>query len=195
MRFQIKTQPSEEPVTIAEIKIHLHMDADQTAEDTLLTSLITAARSYVEQYTGRALVTQTWYGYLDQFPGNDYINIPFGNLDSVTSVKTIDSAGDEITLTVTTQYLVDSDSEPGRVVLPYSVSWPSITPYPVNPIVIEFVCGYGLAVAVPDGLKSAIKLIVGDLYEHREAQIETGSFQVNETVQNLMFPYRLWDNY
>jgi len=195
MRLQIKTQPSEEPITTTEAKTHLHMDADQTAEDTLLDSLIIAARSYVEQYTGRALVTQTWYGYLDQFPGKDHINIPFGNLDSVTSVKTIDSVGNETTLTVTTQYLVDSDSEPGRVALPYSVSWPSITPYPVNPIVIEFVCGYGLAAAVPDGLKSAMKLIVGDLYEHRESQIETGNFQVNETVHNLMFPYRLWDNY
>jgi len=195
MRLRIKTQPSVEPVDILSIKTHLHMDSDQTAEDILLASLITAARSYVEQYTGRALVTQTWYGFLDQFPGMDHIGLPFGNLSSVTSVKTIDSVGDETTLTLTTQYLVDTDSEPGRVTLPYSVSWPSFTPYPVNPIVIEFICGYGLASAVPDGLKSAIKLIVGDLYEHREAQIETGSFQINKTVQNLMFPYRLWDNY
>jgi uncharacterized phiE125 gp8 family phage protein len=187
MRVKLKTEPTIEPVTVNEMKTHLHMDSDVTAEDTYLSSLIIAARTQVEQHTRRALITQTWYQYLDSFPSDNYIKLPFGELSSVTSVKYKTSAGVETALTVTTQYLVDSDAEPGRIVLPYSVSWPSFTAYSVNPIIIEFICGYGVHSNVPESLKAAIKLIVGDLYE--------GNFEVNEAAQNLMRSYKLWDNF
>ena len=194
MKLSLKTAPAEEPVTLAEAKIQLHMDSDVTTEDALVTSIIVAARQYVESFTGRALVTQTWYAYLDEFPCDDFVELPFGELQSVTSVKTKDYQGDETTLTVTTQYLVDSESEPGRIVLPYSVSWPSLDPYPFNPITIEFICGYGGASAVPDSLKHAIKLMVGDLYKNRETRLDKQQYD-NDAAVNLMYPYRLWNVY
>jgi uncharacterized phiE125 gp8 family phage protein len=164
-------------------------------EDTLLTTLISAARQYVEAVTRRALITQTWYGYLDEFPKCNSFALPLGNLLSVTSIAYKDSAGTSTTMTVTTDYLVDTDSDPGRIVLPYGTSWPRGTFYPTNPITIEYVCGYGAtAASVPEAIRTAIKMVVANYYENREPMI-VGQLvsEVKLAVDSLLAPYRLWE--
>lgn len=54
------TDPDIEPVTLAEMKLHLRAYGSDTSEDALISSLITSAREWVEQYTGRALIDQSW---------------------------------------------------------------------------------------------------------------------------------------
>lgn len=165
-------------------------DADAT-EDDLLTSLIQAAREHVENITRRALLTQTWYAYLDEFPADlDFIRLPYGNLASVTSVKYKDSDGTETTMTVTTDYLVETNGEQcGRIVLPYGVSWPSVTLYPSNPITIEFVCGWTAAASIKASIIAALKLILADLWTNREgAVLRPGvqTYQANPAVKALL---------
>jgi uncharacterized phiE125 gp8 family phage protein len=58
--------PSLEPVTLAEAKAFLRIE--DSTEDQVVTDLITAARQYVENRTGRALITQTWQLTDDGFP-------------------------------------------------------------------------------------------------------------------------------
>jgi hypothetical protein len=65
-------------------------------------------------------------------------------------------------------YFVDVKSEPGRVVLANGESWPGTTLRPANGICVTFVAGYGLAEDVPSNIKSAMLLLIGHLYEHRE---------------------------
>lgn len=203
-KVQMKTAPEVEPVSLSEMKNHLRVDSDITIDDTLISSLITAAREYAESITSRALITQEWYFYLNSFPAVDYIILPFGCLQSVTAIKTKDKDGVETTLTAASQYLVDSsDDTAGRIVLPYSVSWPSLSSvYPYNPISIDFTCGYDpdgeAAQTVPEGIKAAIKLLVGDMYENRESQvISNGTISIieNKTAVNLLTPYRIWSYY
>jgi len=170
--------------------------ASDTTQDSLLSTLITAARQQVEATTQRALITQTWYGYLDHFPSASFFELPFGQLQSVDDFDYTDSDGTVTEMTVTTDYLVDSDSDPGRVVLPYGVSWPSFTAYPVNPIAVEYVCGYGdTASTVPASLRTAIKMKVEDLFNHRDGVFEilnSGSVIENKAVDALIWPSRLW---
>jgi uncharacterized phiE125 gp8 family phage protein len=47
--------------------------------------------------------------------------------------------------------------------------------YPVEPIRIRFVAGYGLAAAVPTSLKQACLLLIAHWYEAREAAGSTVS--------------------
>ena len=49
-----------------------------TVENDLLNDLISTAREYVEDATRRALLTQTWDYYLDEFPSGYYITVPLG---------------------------------------------------------------------------------------------------------------------
>jgi len=175
------------------------VNAATTAEDDLLTALIYSARENIEDITRRALLTQTWDYCLDEFPGDkDYIKLPFGNLQSVTSVKYKDSDGTETTMTVTTDYLVETNGEAcGRVVLPYGDSWPTDALYPSNPITIRFVCGWTTAALVPYKIKAAMKLICGDLYKNRDATLtqEQGNVTENKAVMKLLSSARLWEEF
>jgi len=174
------------------------VNAATVAEDDLLTAIIQASREYVENYTRRALLTQTWYLYLDAFPDCDYIKLPWGNLQSVTSVKYKDYEGTETTMTVTDEYLVETNGEGvGRIVLPYGVSWPTFTAYPSNPITVEYICGWTAANLLPEAIRAACKLVCADLWTNREGQ-SVGSAQIyfeNPVVQRLLYSHRLWDEF
>lgn len=154
------TAPSVEPVTLDEQKLHSNIfDNDK---DTFISESIIAAREFVEDFTQRAIVTQTHELKLDSF--TDCITIPKGNLQSVESIKYIDTDGVLQTLS-TSIYTVDTASSPGRVVLAYNQSWPT-TRDVINSVTIRFVCGYGLATSVPKSIKSFILNSVNHAYEH-----------------------------
>lgn len=199
MKAVINTAATIQPVTLYELIYHLRIDEETNLEDDYLYSINKAATSLVEDITRRALLTQTWDFYLDSFPSSDAFKLPFGNLQSVTHVKYTDSDGTQTTMTVTTDYLVETNGDAcGRIVLPYGETWPSFTAYPSNPIVVRFVCGWTTRDLVPYPIKAAIKLICADLYTNRESQFVSMSFQkyeLNPTVQRLLASYRLWEEF
>lgn len=166
-------------------------------EDDLLAAIIQASREHVEDVTRRQLLPATWDYYPQGWPYDDAIKIPFGNLVSVTSVSWKDTAGTETTLTVTTDYLVETNGEQcGRIVLPYGESWPSGTLYPSNPIKIRFVCGWATAASIPKKIRAALLLICSDLYANREAKVIGGqAYQENKAVSALLSSARLWDEF
>lgn len=168
LRVKLITAPASEPLTLAEAKLHLRVDVAD--DDTLITALIVAARQYCESVLWRALMPQTWEFYLDEWPCDDEIELPKPPLQSVTSVKYTNSVGATTTMSAG-DYTVDTASEPGRVVLNYGTWWPTVTLATANPIAIRYVCGYADAVHVPETIKAAMKLLIGHLYENREAVV------------------------
>jgi hypothetical protein len=91
-----------------------------------------------------------------------------------------------------TDYFVDTKSEPGRIVLGYGKCWPSSTLRPANGVCIIFIAGYGSAELVPENTKNAIRLIVGHLYEHREAVTDKPLTDVPLAVDALLGIDRVW---
>ena len=196
MQLQLITAPIIEPVALNDLKLHLRIDVDAVDEDEYLESLITAVRGHVEDVTGRALLTQTWDYFLDEWPRANFIKLPFGNLQTVSSVKWKDSAGTEATLTPTTDYLVETNGAGiGRIVLPFSGSWPSGTLYPSNPITIRFICGWTSAILVPLKIVSALKMIAADLYEQRGEPVVGQTVVENKVADRLLASSRLWDEF
>jgi uncharacterized phiE125 gp8 family phage protein len=173
------------------------VNAATTAEDSLLTEKLQSAIDDAEDFTGRQLLTATWKAYLDQFPADkNYIELPFGNLQNGTGTAPIvtykDCDGTTTTMTVGTDYLVETNGdERGRIVLPYGVSWPSVTLYPSNPICIEFICGWTAAALVPSKIKSAILLGAADLYNCRETKTDRQIWE-NKAIHNLLYGKKLW---
>jgi len=172
MITKLVTAPAVEPVTLTEAKAHLRVDV--TDDDTLISSLITSARQYIERAIRRALITQTWRASIDEFPATGEIILPKPPLQSVTSIQYTDINDSTSTVSSST-YTVDTDSEPGRIVLKYGQTWPSSSLAVTNPIQITFVAGYGLAADVPAHFKQVILLLVGHWYENREAIAVTGA--------------------
>jgi uncharacterized phiE125 gp8 family phage protein len=168
------------------VKTHLRVTTD--LEDTLLSTLITAARRGVEAHTERALVSQTWTLKLDAFP--DVICVPMPPLSSVSSITYIDTAGDSQTL-ASSVYTTDTDSEPGRIFLAEDQSWPT-TNARRQAVTVTFVAGYGAATAVPEDIKAAILLTVGHLYANREAVVVgTIASELPMGVRSLLSPLRV----
>lgn len=168
-----------------------------TVEDDLLDHIIEAARNHVENSISRQLLTATWDYYLDAFPSGNYFVLPFGNLQSVTHVKYTDSDGDETTMTVDDEYIVETNGEGiGRIVLPYGETWPSFTAYPSNPIVTRFVCGWTAAANIPSAIRTAVKMICTDMYKNREHQmVNSMTYVENKTVARLLNSYKLWNEF
>lgn len=170
--------PTEEPVSVAELRDHLRVDPSD--EDTLLQGLIKSARLHAETFTRRQLVTATWRLTLDGFPGaapctlfhNDAIHMPLPPLLTVTGITYVDSAGTTQTLSPSA-YTVVTAFEPGRIIPAWSYVWPD-TRYQAGAgnVNITFTCGYSTVALVPEGVKTAIKLLAAHLYEHRDDEAE-----------------------
>ena len=175
--------PTEEPVTLAEIKDHLRVSG--TAEDSLLTLYAQMAREAVENECWRALLPQTWVLYLTSWPTDGIIALPRPPLQSVTSVVYTDEAGAAHTFAAA-NYRVDTASEPGRIVLAPDAAWPSDALDTGNPIAVTFVAGYADASAVPGMAKAAILLQIGEIYANREAAITGTIVAVSPAVQRVL---------
>lgn len=160
--LQLVTGPASEPVSRAEAKLHCRIDADFTDDDTYLDALVTAARTMCEREIGQAFVSQTWKMSIDWFPDWE-IRIPIVPLVSVSSIVYTDIDGANQTLSAAS-YEVDVASQPGRITPAYGESWPAVRNV-INAVRITFIAGY---TTVPETVKLAIKLLVGQWYENRE---------------------------
>ncbi len=81
----------------------------ETSENDLLEELIVTAREHVEEITGRAILKQTWEYYLDEWPRENYIKLPFGQLIDILGLKYKESDGTEIVLKDITESLPFGD--------------------------------------------------------------------------------------
>lgn len=163
-RIKITTQPVIEPVSLDEIKSQLRID--HSDEDSLLESMIVAARIHCEDIARRAFITRTHTAKLDCWPYSIF-ELPYPPLIAITSIKYTDAEGVEATFS-SSNYIVDTFSEPGRVALKSSADWPNVTLQDINGIEIIYTAGYGLADDVPETYKLAIRAYVGTYYENRE---------------------------
>lgn len=163
MSLQLVTPPAGEPVSLAEAKLHLRVDGGE--DDLLIGSLITAARQAAETITHRQFITARWKLVMDAFAGQAVL-IHKSPLISVVAVEYLDMAGLVQTMPPS-HYTVDAASEPARLTPIFGQTWPPTLPQ-IGAVSVTFDAGYGVAGAVPEGIKSWIKLRVGSLYAHRE---------------------------
>lgn len=189
MNLVTYTAPTTEPVTVAEAAEYC--SASATDWEDLLTALIQAGRESAELILQRSLMTQTWELYLDAFPPGSIV-LPRPPVVSLTHVKYYDIGGTLQTLSGT-YYTLDTISEPGRVRLNTSYSWPS-TQAIENAVVVRYVAGYASAALVPESIKTWIKLRVKSLFDNRDAVI-SGTI-VNELpfsfADGLLDRYRVY---
>lgn len=183
------TGPASEPVTLSEAKAHLKVE--HSDDDTLITSLIKAARGYCETYTRRAFITQTWDLFMDEFPpsSDEPIFIHNPKLQSVTHVKYFDINNVEQTW-AGANYQVDIATEPGRILPVDGTTWPAVKRR-MNAVNVRYVAGYGAASDVPQEIKQAMLLLIGDWYENREDSSLTNSGASSHAIKSLLYSKRV----
>lgn len=177
-----------EPCTTAEVKAQLRIT--HSTDDTLIASLIQAARNTVEVMSGRFLVSTTVALYYDAFPLDDgdddgIIYFPAGDVSAFTSLKYYDSDGTLQTLS-SSKYQTDLVSNPCRIALVHGESWPEIHDQ-MNAVVLNYTC----AATVTPAMKQAVIMLACDLYEHPEAQFEERPILANPSFQRLVNTFKM----
>ena len=156
----VTTQPSVEPVTLAELKGHCRVEHD--SDNALLVEWGKAARSMVEAAAGgRKLLTQTVRVQMADFPANgEPIRLPVWPVQAVTGVtyrRSLDGA--ETALTGFQTWL---DHDPPLLAPPVAdSSWPFVDERYLNAVTITLTAGETSVASVPGHAKQAILLTVG----------------------------------
>ena len=182
MSITVTTGPSTEVVTTTEVLRHLHWSTADAGLLTDLTWMIKAAREEAEQITGRSIGSQTISYKFDSFDGAIYL--PRAPITSVTSVKYLDFAGDEQTVS-SADYTFDN-SDPPRIV--HDDIWPSSNGE-TDSVRVVFVAGYSDSTC-PAAIRQWILLKVGSLFVNRESSAERPAVPL-QFVDHLLDRYRI----
>lgn len=160
-----------------------------TTDDPYLLGLIESARHYVERYTHRALITQSWVWTAECFPYSGEIILPNPPIISVEAVKYLDADGTLQTWDAE-NYVVSLTDDRGRIRPAYGVTWPDTYSHP-DAVRVEFTVGYGSAASnVPAPIRHAMQLLVATWYNQREEEIiGTISKRSEAGADMLLHPY------
>jgi len=170
-----------EPVTLSEAKAQLRVDSEH--EDPTIYRYITAARTYLEGQTRRALAPAKYRYTMSYFL--PVIDLPMPPVTDVTLFQYVDENGSLQTLT---DYDVYGLGAKARLAPKYGEQWPLALRRPES-VIIEFEAGYR---HLPEDLKHALLLLVSHFYEIRQpAIVGTSVGNVPMTVEALISPYRV----
>jgi len=186
----VTVDPTDEPVSLQEAKDVLRIDSSD--DDAYVGTLIVAAREWCETYTKRHFVKRTVRAYWDNWPAGICIESPrpFTETTASPTLKYYAEGSTSATTLAASSYWVDSDGEPGRIVLRSGQTWPDTTLRTANAVELTLQTGYGSEPDVPDSIKQAILFLVGHWYANREAVlIGTISKEIEFGVRALLTPH------
>lgn len=185
MNLMLQTPPTLLAVSVADAKLHLHVDEGD--EDTLIAQLVVSATTDAENLMQRAVMPQQWVLTLDAF--EDEISLSRPKVIDVESIKYIDSATGALTTLASTEYQVAKASEyTARVVPAYGKAWPAARQQ-LEAVQIAFSCGYPDAARVPAPITQWIKMRLGALYAQREAWTLGQKIEHNEFLDYTLDHY------
>lgn len=159
--------PVAEPVQLADIQAQARVETYD--EIGLINRYMRAAREWVENYTERSLITQTWRQTLDRaFP--DTIRLFRGPVQAISDFTYVDQDGIEQTLDAAV-YDTDLNSDPALIMLAENQVWPQVRDQ-LGAITVTYTAGYGdTADDVPEQLRLAIMQLGTFWYDNRASVI------------------------
>lgn len=162
----VKTSIGAEWLDVDDAKAHLRITSSD--EDALLTTMLARARERAETDAGMTLSNgAAWTFQAQEIPDSaKEIRLPFGPVRSITTFTYTAANGGGATAVPSSAYSLRGGDAPAIVRNP-GQSWPSqADPQEAN-VEITYVAGDILALSA-DGAQ-AILLMLGHMYEHREA--------------------------
>ena len=155
--------------TTALVKASLGIPSATTSEDTAITAAIAAAESLIDNYTGRTFVaaesTRTYMPRTASILDVDDI----ATLTGLVVKTDEDQDGTfETTLTVTTDYVIQKNDAPFRIITNVNRGWP-LSLYGRN--TVEITATFGYATTVPDNIKQAALLLSCRLFQRKASPL------------------------
>lgn len=180
---QAGTSALVEPIPLQDLKDALRIDYDY--DDFFLTETLAAAREYLEGWMGVTLAQRGFLWISDEAPGLDELCLPVWPIQDITEITYFD-ADNALQTFDAANYEVNLVSRPARVRLVSGAAWPVVYAR-YDALTITLVAGLvGSTHVMPQRALQVLRLLVADLYEHREAQLEA------RIADNQQFKRLLW---
>lgn len=179
-----------EPITTTELKRSLGIPYSYTEEDDRFEELITSARIHLEQITWSSFFTQTRTIAFSLPEKQTWLTlyIPFGPVQSITSLKYYDLTNTQQTVT-SSDYFLENDNDPASLTFVEAYTFPS-TYHRRNPWELIFEAGYGSTRAsLPQPIKDATRLTAMAFYKAEECS----ESKVPDAVHSILGAYCLKD--
>lgn len=188
MRVIVVTPPAAPVVGWADAKKHLRLSGE--VEKAYVEGLIEAATGHlagVDGLLGRSLGAQVLELRQDACAIRDRVRLRYGPVIELVSVQYRDTNGDLHTADNTEFELVGSD----LVAAGAAFAWEGDA-YHREAIRVRYRAGYEDGIPAP--LRTAILLMVGDLYRNRETvtAVEMHKVPMSATVDALLQPFRIF---
>jgi len=152
--------------TTAEAKDFLKVDT--TADDTIIDNLVAAATESCQIYTNQYFINTIVTQYSDNW--KEFYSLYKSPVSSITHIKYYDT-NDSLQTLASSNYILDDTYEPARIGIAVDGELPNVADR-INAVQVKYTVGYGTASTdVPEGIRTAIILTVGNWYENRQSVI------------------------
>ena len=182
MKRKLITPATVLPVALEAVRQDRRVDI--TDDDDVIIQKIWEAADLITNQTNYCFTSQTWELALDSW--SDEVALLPAPVASITSVTYVDADDAGQTLDSSNYELDDYGIVP--ILRPaYNVTYP-VNRGHTNDIKIRYVAGVADITTIPGSMIAALKMIVGDIYENREAR-EPIQLRDNRTVTALLTPH------
>ena len=152
--------------TTAQAKAHLKVDVSD--DDTIIDNIVLAATQSCEIFTNQFFIDTVVTQYSDTW--SDFYTLYKSPVDSITHVKYYDSNDSQQTL-ASSNYILGHYSKPARIGVAVGGTLPNLSDR-INAVEVKYTVGYGTASTdVPEGIRQAVLLTIGNFYQNRESVI------------------------
>jgi|GEM_PF-984905 len=189
----IVTEPAEEPISLAVAKEHVRLETDETDHDATLNRLIKSVRRWAESQIRRRILTTEQRLSVDRFPQRRWIRLPYGPVQSVSSVVYYPDGGSATTFAAS-NYQLDATKRVARLTLNRDAHWPTDRLRAAAGVEITYTAGYADTAAELDeqDLVAGMLLKLESLYNNRgEEVIGIGAvrLRLENSAQSLLAIY------
>lgn len=186
-QVSILSAPATPLLTLEQAKVQCRVDIAD--DDVLLAELVSVATAHVEDLTGRTLRSTQFRAHFPGLPqATAPLMLPRSPAVSVEAISYTRADGSTGSMADADRLLVAPDHV-GWIVPAPGQSWPTDV-QAAHPLAvqIEFTAGHDPA---PPAVVHAVKLLVGHLYEHREASTPEALRELPLGLSALITPWRI----
>jgi uncharacterized phiE125 gp8 family phage protein len=202
MRLEFKTAPAAVAIERDDVKTYSFMNT--TKYDNLIDALLIPCTEEIERYTGRRLINQSWYIYLD---AQEYYNrldaylnsitLSTLNVSAITEVLTYSKANASTVLT-SSDYRLSGNAFSGISKLVFNDNTPPqyLDLRNTDAVRIEVVTGYGAAKTdIPDTLSTALKMLIEHRVKYGDKQTQNKLYEDESNYLAALQGYRSVENW